>query len=382
MNDVGTKIRIVGSDGNISITVKNIIEIKEYDLAIIIINYLEGIPLYEVGKIRKNDLVSVVGYPNGLKGTYCKYQLQRLEGDINSFPNKNIIEVHSHATLETNSEMASDIVPGFSGGGIFYEVNEEVYLGGIISDLKSPTGIFDMLIGKSISIIEDIVSTNQLPILFSRQLSGFSIYKDAVLELLEANLKGVLGVQMQYIRESISPIDIVNKLQDKLVWPYDDRQYQNEKIWEGWLLFLMYRTIEDKTIVEKGLYLKTLNNRNIKFMYVLEKVCLSQFIKEYLISAYDEIGEDDFIIVNGERLPSKVYFRPKEIEGIVDDISEILAEKNEIYIDSVRVPKNISVMHIQKLSSEIADIAEPPELKGVGLQEALRNKVREIFEQC
>ena len=73
---------------------------------------------------------------------------------------------------------------------------------------------------------------------------------------------------MQNVRNNVLPIDIINKCGEKLVWPYSTTKLHNKNIWEGWLLYLIIRSIENKdNMKDDKFYVLNSIDRKVKLIY-------------------------------------------------------------------------------------------------------------------
>jgi hypothetical protein len=189
---------------------------------------------------------------------------------------------------------------------------------------------------------------------------------------------------MPSIREYVAPYDILKRCGKKLVWPYSTSNLQCKEVWEGWLLYLIFRSIENKeNLKNENYYIVNDGNgvRKVKLIYVTNKTKLSDFLKDYLQNAYRDIHEGDFLIIKTNQLPATKILPSTYIDKIVTDISNVICVEQEIRIDDVKSNvKRISLIHIRKLVDELDDVREASANEGIDSIELERRLGKRIGE--
>lgn len=70
----------------------------------------------------------------------------------------------------------------------------------------------------------------------------------------------------------ITPQDIIETRGNKIVWPYSNITIINSKVWEEWLLYLIIRSIENKSNLEnKNFMLLIIMGINVMFRFFIHR---------------------------------------------------------------------------------------------------------------
>lgn len=138
----------------------DIIDNIETDLIIIKIEYIEDIPTCKTRLAYNDEEINIIGFPNGLAGTKSTFKRFSLPGKVNDYPKKNILQINSQRRLGTNEQDAYDVMASFSGSGIFYNKNGQLFQVGIITEMSSCDGVFDSIIGVQMSIVQQCLQMN------------------------------------------------------------------------------------------------------------------------------------------------------------------------------------------------------------------------------
>lgn len=134
------------------------------DLAVII---LEKIPNLKNTRILKEldykDNVTITGYPKALQNQHANPK-QTLSGDVR-YKNKNRIEFRTEDSLSTFNNDERTYIKGFSGSGIYKEVDNSFVLAGIFTEVKEKDVAYKILVGEPINKVNDILQSAELPLL-------------------------------------------------------------------------------------------------------------------------------------------------------------------------------------------------------------------------
>ena len=133
---------------------------KEKDLCILVIQTDEFINSPILGDSAIGNEVEIYGFPKALANKESKYPRVKLNGKINEIPEWGVIQLRMYENVETNLAEAKDVVGGMSGAGIFICKQEQIYLVGIVTDLSSPDGAFNGVIGISADMIQMLLEEN------------------------------------------------------------------------------------------------------------------------------------------------------------------------------------------------------------------------------
>jgi uncharacterized protein YkvS len=132
---------------------------SEYDIAIIIINKIEKLPILNKIILQKDSKVTIYGYPALLKKEREKRQ------DINcsiSFRREEFDELQSQNITFTYENSVPENIEGFSGSGVFYEEKDQLFIYGILIQLKGFDGAYNCLCSIKIEKFENLIQINNL----------------------------------------------------------------------------------------------------------------------------------------------------------------------------------------------------------------------------
>lgn len=378
------------SDGNIArmtVNAQEILVIKEKDVVVIRLDVLLDIPLYRSTTLSVGEEVIIPGFPQVMQNSPSVMFRYPLRASIVSLPGDNIIQLNSERSMTTFSQNAVENMSGFSGSGIFKILDNEVFLCGIITELGSVDGAFDAICGVSSDCIQNILLQNGWKQLCDIGVCSFNIFKDSVIDIFEEPMNRICSVQMPNIKKNIRPSEIIKRCGKKLVWPYSDSNLQCKEIWEGWLLYLIFRSIESQeNLKDENYYIvnNTNGNRRIKLIYVTNKTKLSDFLKDYLQNAYKDINEGDFLIIKTNRLPAVMMLQSSQINKVVTDISNAICVEQEIRIDDVKCnTKSLSLIHIRKMVDELSIVLEEinDQISDLELEKRLGKRIGEMLHE-
>lgn len=354
--------QINGNMQQIPIVPKDILAVSQNDLIVIKLEYIAGIQICRTVDVKVGDEVFITGFPRAMDNPQSIIKRYPLDAKIVSLPGENRILLNSGRAMTTFSQTAKDIMSNFSGSGIFKKVEDEMFLCGFITDLSSPDGAFESVLGFSRDCIQIKLAENEWDILCDIEVCSFQIFQNSVIEIFEEPMNRICSVQMPNIKNSVVPNDIIKHCGKKLVWPYSDKNLHCKEIWEGWLLYLIFRSIEEQENLKNERYY-IVNNKNrkrkVKLIYVTNKTKLSEFLKDYLQNAYSDINEGDFLVIKTKKDPATVILRSTQIDKVITDISNVICVQQEMRIDEVKSnKKNVSLIHIRKMIDELNSVLE------------------------
>lgn len=370
----------------LTLNFKGEIIVRECDIIIFEIDYIDDIPQYQIMRPEIKDKAVFVGFPNSLSDEECMTHRYIIRGEINDFPKDSIIQVNSERNFETYSCDAKSNMSGYSGGGIFVEDAGIPYLCGIVTNLGSAEGVFAFVNGISIFVIDDRLYKEKNIHLPNIKWSSFKKYIKSTLRIFEEPLVEICSVQIPEIIESVTPNSILNHCGNKIVWPYSDKAVLKEEVWEEWLLYLIIRCIESReNLKNEGFYVikNKGKNRKVKVLYATNHIKLPDFLKDYLENAYQDISPGQIMIIKTDTTPAAKKISSGKIDKIVSDISITISTENHIYIDTVESNiRQLSIIHISALIDEMINFIEQEEneeLKGQELEKKLGKRIVEVL---
>lgn len=369
---------------NVDLRYNDKIVIEQSDIIIFEIDYVKDVPQYQIINPELEEKVFFAGFPNGLSGEECMTSRYIARGEINEFPNNSIIQVNCDRGFETYSNDAINNMSGYSGCGVFLENNKNMYLCGIITELGSSEGLFSFVNGISISVIENALYQAKNIHLPDTKWCSFNKFRKATLEIFEEPLANICSVQIPEIVGNVTPQSILEHCGNKIVWPYSNASIHRNEVWEEWLLYLIIRSIENRdNIKNEDFYLikNEEKNRKVKVLYATNHTTLPEFLKDYLVNAYQDISNGQVMIVKTDEIPANTKISSKKIDQIVSNIGYALSEENHVYIDEVESNiRQMSIIHIRELIDEMTNFVEQEESGNLTMQELEKKLGGRIME--
>lgn len=362
MNAIQVLRQINGEMNLLSVTPIEIMINEKYDIAIVKLDLLNELPMYRMACVSYDESLVVVGFPRAMDNLVSRTNRFPLGAKVISIPEKNIFTLDSMQPLETLTQTARDVVSCISGSGIFKITEDEIFLCGIIIELSSPEGSFGALCGVTRECIQKSLSDRGWDPLCDIEFCSFDIFKEQVIEIFEEPMNRICALQMPHIRNSVRPSDIKMHCGKKLVWPYSEMNLNNKDLWEGWLLYLIFRSLESQENLkdEKYYMVDSVNSkRKVKLIYVTNKTTLSEFLKDYLQNAFIDVSKDALLIIKTKKEPQTKILQGSHIEKVVRDISNVISVNAEMRIDDVKSSiRKLSLIHIGKIVEELNIILE------------------------
>lgn len=345
----------LGNMKKLDISIQDYLFISENDIVIIKIDYIPNVKLNFAFGIVVGDDVDITGFPIAMAAENSQVKRFPLGASIASIPDADRIVMTSKQPLDTYGKPPKEVVSSCSGSGIFKKMDDQIFLCGIVTDLGETEGALRALNGISVECLKNGLKVKEWEALCDLECCTFNHYKEGTIEIFEDQLKRICSVQMQNVRNNVLPIDIKNKCGKKLVWPYSTTRLHNKNIWEGWLLYLIIRSIENKDNMKaEKFYVLNGTERKVKLIYVRNKTTLSDFLKEYLEDAYADIKNGDYLIIKTDKTPARKILNRSQIDKIVTDVSNVICMKEELYIDDVKSDtRKISMIHIAKMVDDL-----------------------------
>lgn len=360
----------------------------EYDLAIIKVEYINGIPGILITIPRENKNVGLYGYPNLLDedeetakmGQYldCKTYF--------NYSNEKLIEFRSNTPISNRINSVNKTLGGFSGSGIFYESNNNIYLMGIFTEIKEVEGAFDALLGYDISAVNEILLENQLHLLIPEELLNFERYINTAFDSNEGIIKPILKRNARPLLD-LKPNDIVRSHNERLYLPYNsfiEEELLNPKLWEGWVSLLTYYYMDTSNLpnTENFKLLRSDGNydHNIR-MYFTSHKKISSCIMDLFVYNYDDLDANDLIVINTKNSnPASKSFNKDKTKRVLRNIDRGERERlieDGIDIDDPEKLKNVQFIHIDLFSDRFSEYEEIDNQSE--LEEKLKESIKEVF---
>ncbi|MED3575475.1 ABC-three component system protein [Cytobacillus praedii] len=360
---------------------------SRHDLAVIKVEYIDGIPGTLITMPKDNEDVGLYGFPNLLNGEDTGQLGHFLECKTYfNYPDENLIEFRPIPNVSNLINSVNNTLRGFSGSGIYFKSNNNLFLMGIFSQLKECDGAYNALLGYDISSVNEILLDNELPLLIPAELLDFQSYIETAFESNEGYIQSVLKRNSKPILDLV-PNDIVKFHNEKLYVPYNsfiEEELLNRKLWEGWASLLTYYYMETSTLPNKDnlkLIRKSVEyDHNIK-MYFTSNKKVSTCIMDLFVKNYEDLELNDVIVINTKNSnPGTKSYNREKTKRIVRQIDRAEKEKlveEGIDIDDPEKLTDVEFIHIDlfqdifSIYDEINNISE--------LEEKLKESIKEVF---
>ncbi len=161
------KVKITrNNNSDCRLTVLEIFLHDIFDLALIKIENVE-FDTVKIHKPEKSQKVAIYGYPNKLKSEDEKRN--NLECEV-SFRHDNYFEVKADDIQFTFEDSVDENIIGLSGSGSFIEKENELFLTGIFTRLKTENGAYNKYCVFNLDLFNDIAIKNDLALLNNNEL--------------------------------------------------------------------------------------------------------------------------------------------------------------------------------------------------------------------
>jgi hypothetical protein len=381
------KISLYKNGSITELTVLNYYLHHENDLAVIKVQYVEGIPSTLITIPRDNQKIGLYGFPNILNDSDTTLRGHHLKSSINFiYREQHLIEFTPESHVSNIINSIGETVMGLSGSGMYFESNNNLFLIGIFTELKQEDGAFNSLSGYDLKPINDILLDNDLPLLIPEELINFERYIETAFDSNEGIIKPVLKRNAQSLMD-LQPKHIVDSFNEKLYLPYNsfiEQELLNPKLWEGWASLLTYYYMDTTNLPHRENFRLIRNgngnDHNIR-MFFTEYKRLSKCIMNLFVNSYDDLEKNDLIVINTkDSNPPTKSFNSEKAQGVLRKIDsgdrDKLIERG-IEIDNPEHLKNVQFIHIDLFAEKFSaydEIRSPSKL-----EEMLKGSIKEVF---
>ncbi len=325
------------------------------DLALIVIPYIgdSEMILTHSTSVTEDKLI-LYGYPQRLsdleekrENVRCICDMQR-EDELGT----EIRTEQGQHTWDINTQKS---MLGFSGCGVFADINGTIVLKGIFPEIKDPSGANNKLVSFYISNFNSIADKLTRKQLLPSNLLSFQSYASKAFKRVNPGLKGIFYSNIeQVVNGGISPIAIAERNKDTLTIPISKNYLDDlsqSKLWEAWLELL---TVLNIAIPEKQdlecccskvpLYFSA-NENHIKRLIKLllsDSTLRSQIKKDSLIAFSSD-----------ETSGGKEYLSKEEVKRIVPDLNRPDFYNDKMMIGNATQVPGFSCIHMDHFSTKI-----------------------------
>lgn len=338
------------------------------DLALIVIPYVGETEIFLTHSIpARDEHLIIYGYPSRLNANTEKRENVRCICDMQreDLLSTEIRTEQAQYTWEINSQKS---LVGFSGCGVFAEVNGALVLKGIFPELKDPSGANNKLISIYISNFNSIADKLGRKHLIPSDLLSFNSYVEKAFMRIDPQLHEFFRSKIENIhKKGITPITIAKRNKEKLTLPvsknYSDSLSQS-KLWEAWLELLTYLNIAIPELEDLESYCNKVplyfsaNENHIKSL-------LRLFLSQHDLQA--EIKKNSLIIFSSIERSGGNDFLPKEkVKNIVANVDRSNFFSKGMMIDNALQIPEFSCIHVDHFSTKIdqidIDVLQPNEI--------------------
>jgi hypothetical protein len=382
-------IEIIGSEelnGGLKIKVIDYLLHNQLDIAIIIVEFIADFPQYMIANPNKLNPIVLNGYPDFMNGERKSLKCSLHEWSP-SKPKFETIVSDGQLTSYGNSE--TDLVEGFSGSGVFNEIDGYPFLIGIFPAFKADGGAYQSLEVIKAGEFNKLLEGNKKPPLIPNYLASFQDHIFPAFEARSKNIGMLLSRRAEEILK-ITPMAIKELLKEKLVLPYGEINLSEKNLWMGWITLLTYLYIEsgndelDKLLSRD----RTGQKQGVKLFYVQTSKRLEDLFKLIIddTKIYRDIGANDCIVINHEGKSGEIVrLSRKRMGKIVTDIGvhdlkfrhKIPTLPNIPNIDHHTITKDISIMHVDCFTDEFKKFVDIEDFDE--LEESLRCSITEVL---
>jgi hypothetical protein len=137
------------------LTIQDIFLHSELDIAIISINKVHGLHPLQIYFPEKDEVVSIYGYPQKLSKS--EEEREKITCNID-FRRDSYFELSPNSLQFTFNSSVPDNIVGFSGAGVFLEINGSLKIVGVFTRLKGPDGIYNKFCAYKFTVFQQFIS--------------------------------------------------------------------------------------------------------------------------------------------------------------------------------------------------------------------------------
>lgn len=325
------------------------------DLALIVIPYIgESEMILTHSNSVSDEKLILFGYPKRLSTHEEKRENVRCFCDLkreDEFGTEIRTEQGQH-TWDINTQNS---MIGFSGCGVFADINGTLVLKGIFPELKDSTGANNKLVSFYISNFNSIADKLRLKHLLPSNLLSFQSYAKKAFKRVNPGLKGIIYNNIEKVTNcGISPIAIAERNKDTLTLPISKNYLDNlsqSKLWEAWLelLTVLNIAISENQDLEcccskVPLYFSANENhiQRLIRLFLSDSTLRSQIKKDSLIA-----------FSSSESSGGKEFLNKEEVKKIVADLNRPDFFNDKMMIGNATQVPGFSCIHIDHFSTKI-----------------------------
>lgn len=350
------------------------------DLALIVIPYIGDSEMVLVhSNPIKDESIILYGYPSRLSQKEEKRENVRCFCDMQS-EDKLGTEIRTEQGQHTWDINTQKAMIGFSGCGVFAEINGTLVLKGIFPELKDPSGANNKLISIYISNFNSIADKLGRKHLIPSDLLSFNSYSSKAFKRVNPGLKGVFSPHVeQILNRGISPIAIAERNKEKLTLPlsknYSDSLSQS-KLWEAWLELLTFLNIAIPELQD----LESCCNK-VPLYFSANENHIKRLLRLFLSDndLRSEIKRDSLIAFSSvETSGGKEFLGKEEVKKIVASLDRPDFFNDRMMIGNATQVPTFSCIHVDHFSTKIDQI-DVDDLQPNEILELIKQEITNIL---
>lgn len=377
------------------LAIKDCFVLKNFDYALILLeSKIENEKNYNllIGNIVKNTALEISGYPKYLRNDIAGSNWCTLEGQTSHMISINAFFINLNYNPNTFDAGAANNILGYSGSGIFYEINGELYLSGIFPGLNDNGAVSQRVNGLDLSGFGEIIKEHGLPELLPYYLRSFRYIRDLVFSL-DVDSEDEISITKarislrnetnKIIDSNLTPTLIKDFFKDRLLVNSDESYLLTKvELWKIWLEFLVIINM-CKAIVHN---IDDLNNLFGSLrLYYCETKDWTLLFKEQLIKAdYKGLIPNSTVIIGTSDLPkyaSNLNYKKGKVPYNIRTIYDSSKFKTDTGLNPLESYNFIHIEHFHRNGiidqiSKIQNINEESELT-----EILKNEFKRILSE-
>lgn len=370
-------------NGGVQIKVLDYLLHEHLDIAIIIVEYIPTIPRYLIANPNREYTVTMNGYPNYMSGERKSIKCSVHEWSQTK-PDFEVLVTDGQLISYGNNE--TNLVEGFSGSGVFNEINEDYYLIGIFPGFKADSGAYHSLEVIKAEEFNTLLEDADIALLMPNYLASFTEHLEPAFDSRSEFIAMILRQKAEEIL-TITPLSIKTLFNDKLVLPYGKVNLNDKNMWIGWITLLTYLHIESGNSELQSLLRRENRGQqqDVKFFYVYNQKRLEDLFKLIIHDKeiYNDIGPSDCIVINHEGKTGEVVkLSETKMSKIIKDIGvPRLRYIHNVHkvpnIDQHTISKDITLIHVDCFIDEFKKLIDIEDF--VELEEQLTSSIKGVL---
>ncbi len=356
-------------------------EHNELDIAILKIKKIDvETPLKEFIEASEDNTYNLYGYP-GYKREGSENIEEEIENFRVNFPKKS----NNKITFDDPAFTGAKGIKGVSGGGVFREDGESIYLVAIEYEMNDSRATHQRIDMVSIEAFDEIIEQKQseLEPLYPPFMNDFDLLVDDIFLLNDfEDKRDLIRNKLKYlVRQAIrqiKPLDIKEEFKNELfVKGHDVNNISNNKLWSMYLEFILLAILLDNE--------EDINIDKIKEIYKKRKILFAktnrwiELKEDILKSNLYGLEKNGIVLIacDGDRRPHKCELNTKTILNIANP-----PQIEEMQINSgIDYTKDFKYKHIFSVEKHMLDNESAfDNSTNINIKDKIKEVLQNVFE--